>query len=103
MSLALAITASAAGPAAAFGQCAPRVISKNIKDAVLAMKAAQYCEGLPYTINQAAHQVEAMRCSDTASEIIDRLQSQTESYRLLLTGSAGTVGCAQAAQIQIPG
>lgn len=102
MILAMMTTVSPAAPRHEMGQCMPRMIAKGIKESVLAMKAAQYCKGMPYTISQAAQRVEELRCSPQASEIIDGLLSDHNGqYKLILKGDTGLVACTQAAQIKI--
>lgn len=83
-------------------QCGPRNIAQNLKEAVLAMKAAQYCEGMPYTIGEAAARVEAMRCNDQASTLIDELLNDfSAEYEAVFAADAGDVVCTQAAAIDL--
>lgn len=91
-----------AGSNSEVGLCTPRLISERIKESVLAMKAAQYCKGMPYTIDQAARHVEGMRCSPQASAIVDNMMTQYDlEYKTILKGDAGLVACHQAALIKL--
>lgn len=88
--------------AQAISLCMPRYISQNIKDAVLASKAAKYCSDMPYTTTEAMHFVDKMRCSPAASELIDGLLFQhEEDYRTILVKDPNHVACNAAAKIKV--
>lgn len=94
--------AAAIPPAQAISVCMPRYISQNIKDAVLAAKAAKYCPNMPYTADQAMSFVDEMRCNAQASQIIDNLLfNNEEQYKAILTKDPNKVACGQAAKIKL--
>lgn len=100
LSIGATMVLSLSAPAFALNECFPRLMSKNIREAVLAYKAAQYCKNMPYTIDQASHRVDELRCNTEANAIIDNLVSAYNAeYKLTLTGQAAVVGCGAAAQI----
>lgn len=97
--LAMSMSASADGR-----QCAPRAIAQNIKDAVLALKATEYCksEDLPYTAADAAARIETLRCGPQSSELIDELLNNYEQeYKTILARDVRHVVCLQAASISL--
>ncbi len=99
LSAALTPAASAGG-----SQCAPRFIADNIQDAVLALKATQYCRdvGLPYTAAEAAQRVESLRCGSDSSQLIDDLLSNFEQeYKAILERDHRRVVCMRAAQLSL--
>lgn len=97
----LSLTATAT-PGQAVTVCGPRYISQNIKDAVLAAKAAKYCTGMPYTLTQALAFVDRMRCTPEASKMIDDLLFNNEDrFVAVLTGDARQAACEQAAKIKV--
>lgn len=102
LGLAAAIALGAVPSAQAVSVCMPRYISQNIKNAVLATKAAQYCGNMPYTADQAMSFVDEMRCNAEASQIIDNLLFKNEErYKSILTGDMAGVACGAAAKIQL--
>lgn len=95
--LVMTSSASASGP-----QCAPRHIAQNIKTAVLAMKATQYClrEDLPYTAAEVSERIDSLRCGEESSRIIDELLGDFEqAYKTILARDTRHVVCMQAAMI----
>lgn len=103
--LALASVLGLAGtaPATAGEQCMPRFIARNIQDAVMALNASRYCEGLPYTIADASKRVDLMRdCNRDASVMIDEmLDGSEERYRNIFTTDPSMTACTAAAAIAI--
>lgn len=98
----LSVVAASTPQAQAISLCMPRYISQNIKDAVLASKAAKYCADMPYTAAEAMKFVDRMRCSPAASELIDGLLFQhEEDYRNILTLDPSHVACDAAAKIKV--
>lgn len=92
-------------PTAHAGQeCSRRYIAQNIKDAVLAMKATQYCVGheFPYTQQQVLDRLELLRCDDGAIALIDELLEGFEKeYKEILTTDAKDTICMYAATLVI--
>lgn len=99
----LTITATMASVASAnVGLCSPRLISANIKEAVLALKATEHCAGtqLPYNHDQATARLDDLRCGKQASDLIDDMVKNYErEYRTILRTDAGQVVCKHAATI----
>jgi len=79
----------------------PRFIAANIEQAVMAYKAARYCQGLPYTVAEASERVDLMRaCNNDASKLIDEmLDGNEEHYRFLYVEDPTRVACQAAARI----
>ena len=79
----------------------PRFIARNIEDAVTAYTASRYCDGLPYTIGQAAERVDLMRtCSNEASAMIDgMLEGNDGKYQMIYTADPARTACKAAATI----
>ena len=83
-------------------QCAQRVIAQNIKSAVLAYKATQYCVGvrLPYSRAQVSDRIDSLRCSSQASNILDELLDDYDGqYRAIMSGTGKQVVCSEAAKL----
>lgn len=99
----VAVLATTMGAANAnVGLCSPRLISENIKNAVLALKATEHCAGteLPYSHDQATIWVDDMRCGSEASNLIDELlMNYDREYRTIMRTDAGQVVCKMAAEI----
>lgn len=89
--------AAANGP-----QCAPRMIAQNIKDAVLALKATEYCVGFefPYTIDDVNRRIEDLRCGNDSSQLLDELINDYNlEYKTILTADHQHTVCKQAQTI----
>lgn len=93
----VATPAEAGGP-----QCGQRVIAANIKQAVLALKAKEYChdENIPYTQEQVEARVESLKCGPQSVELIDELINEFDrQYKTILVGDVKKVVCKQAVSI----
>jgi hypothetical protein len=92
-----------ASPALAGGsQCGQRVIAANIKNAVLALKATQYCrdEKIPYTVEEVNARLDALNCGPQSIELIDELINEYDrQYKTILTSDVKRVVCTQALTI----
>jgi len=92
-------------PALAGGpQCGPRYIAHNIQEAVLALKAAQYCKraDLPYTAAEASQRVDSLRCGDSSSLLIDELlMNFDQQYKTILVRDPQHIICERAVQISL--
>jgi len=98
-----AMSVPAAGPVQAGGpQCGQRVIAANIKQAVLALKAKEYChdENIPYTQEQVEARIESLKCGPQSVELIDELINEYDrQYKTILVGDVRKVVCKQAISI----
>lgn len=98
----MTIVAPPAFADASGAQCQLRLMSINIKEAVLAMKAARYCQDfdLPYTMDDVAARIEDLRCGPQSSAMIDDLMENYEvQYKLIMKTDARMTICKQATTI----
>lgn len=97
--LASTVTASAGGK-----QCGPRFIAVNIKTAVLAPKATEYCLGeeLPYTVADVWERIDSLRCGPESSTLIDDLiNDYNREYKTILATDAKRTVCKMAMDIDL--
>jgi hypothetical protein len=86
----------------AVGQNASSEVNDHVQSAVLAVNAANYCTGMPYSPAEAQAFVERVRYDQAASDLFDELTAQyAGQYRLALTGAGHETLCSQAAQIDL--
>lgn len=93
----IATPVQAGGP-----QCGQRVIAANIKQAVLALKAKEYChdENIPYTQEQVEARIESLKCGPQSVELIEELINEFDrQYKTILVGDVKKVVCKQAISI----
>lgn len=99
----LVFTAGSTGVASAnVGLCSPRLISENIKDAVLMLKANELCRGieLPYTHDEARERLESLRCGEQASNIIDNMvQNYQREFKTIMQSDPNQTVCKVAATL----
>jgi len=84
----------------AVGQYAGSEVNDDVQSAVLAVNAARYCAGMPYSVAAAEAYVERVRDDRNASDLLDELTAgYSGQYRLALTGAGHETLCRRAAQI----
>lgn len=93
------LPAEAAGP-----QCQRRFIASNIQDAVLALKATEYCtnQNLPYSRSDVMERIESLRCGpDSVALIEDLIDDYDDKYKLIMTTDPSKAVCIHAAQLDL--
>lgn len=102
--IAIAAILTAAGFAQqvmAVGEQAPS--RSSVQNAVLALKAAEFCDVMPYTLAEAEGLIDSMRTSspETALLLDELMGNYGLQYELALTGAGHEGLCASAATITV--
>lgn len=88
-------------PAQAEGPlCHKGHINQAINDAILALKATQYCVGqeFPFTQVSLYEHIEGLRCGPKSSALIDKFMVEyDDKYRMIMTSDPSKTVCKQAA------
>jgi len=85
-------------------QCGPRFIAVNIKSAVLALKATEFCTGqaLPYSAIDVWERIDSLRCGPESSALIDDLINDYDrEYSTILATDAKQTVCNMATTIDL--
>lgn len=88
----------------ALSKCHIKYVAPRIQDAMLALKATQYCVGqeFPYTELDVLARLDKLRCDAGASSMIDELYDDYDKqYRLVLMKDKTHTVCKHAATLHI--